>query len=134
VAGVRSAVLATRRCRSTDVHAADTDVLRGVRQQRHVTRALDSGRDRSLALGTTPDLAASFDLAMLIQEALQRSDVLVVHNQRLAVADIAATSATATTAIISVISVSSVSSVPSVPSVSSVSSVKCHLLLLYQRR
>jgi len=118
---VRSAVLATRRCRSTDVHAADTDVLRGVRQQRHVTRALDSGRDRSLALGTTPDLAASFDLAMLIQEALQRSDVLVVHNQRLAVADV--TTATATAAFIAAII-----------AVAAVSSIKSHLLLPAQRR
>jgi hypothetical protein len=92
-----------------------------------VTCALDRSTDRSLALGATPDLAAAFNLAMLVQETLQRCDVLVVHHQRLAVADVTTATASATFT-------SAVIAVTSVTSVTSVFSIKSHLLLQAQRR
>jgi hypothetical protein len=107
-----------------------------------VTCALDGRADRPLALGATPDLAAAFNLAMLVQETLQRRDVLVVHHQRLAVADVTTATATATftAAVIAIITIASVApitsvaAVPSVTAIAAVSSIKSHLVLLAQRR
>ena len=92
-----------------------------------MARALDGGGDGSLTLGATPDLAAAFNLAVLVQEPLERRDVLVVDNQRLAVADVTAapTASPATTAftVATLFSVSAIAAITTIASVSTVSTV-----------
>jgi hypothetical protein len=125
--------LPTWRARTAHGDAADADVLRGVRKQGNLPRALHCRRDRPLALRAAAHLATAFDLAVLVQEAAQGGDVLVVDHQWLRHADVAAPAPTART-IVSIAAVTSVIAVTTVASITAIAvavvSVKCHQSLL----